>query len=225
MAKKKAISVASATDTGTALLQAIAAGTVERVSKDQATPFMPPNPQLIEVNTADLDEQGRAAVRLSAAGVAHLELVAKGTVQVTSEPVASPYAIITNAVLPPSRRGEGLRGGAPKVYPFDDLAVGQTFFVPISVKHPDPVKTLGSTVSSANMRYATETGATKQVNRAKRGSDKKALLDEKGEKIMELVTVPVYEYSRKFALRAVVKGTAYGDWVAPDTGALIARVK
>jgi hypothetical protein len=110
------------------------------------------------------------------------------------------------------------------VYPFDSLEVGQSFFVPVSEKHPDPVKTLGSTVSSANMRYAEETGEHKTVNRAKRGEDRKALLDASGNKIMEQVSIPVYKHTRKFSIRGVEAGKSYGSWIAPATGALIARV-
>ncbi len=203
------------------LLTAIAGGQVTHISKEDASPLLSHEPALIEVNTNMLDDQGRAMVRLTAPGQAMLN----GSGVTTGEAKASPYAVITNAELPPSKRGFGGRGGAPTVYPFDSLEVGQSFFVPVSEKHPNPVKTLGSTVSSANMRFAQDTGETKIVERAKRGKRNKLELDASGNKIMETKTVPVYKFTRKFSIRAVEAGKSYGAWTAPATGALIARTQ
>jgi hypothetical protein len=133
--------------------------------------------------------------------------------------------VISGAVLPASKRGSGLGGGAPVKYPFDKLEVGGSFFVPISEKLPNPVKTLGSTVSSANMRYAKETGETKEVERAKRGVKNKLVLDANGNKIIEKKIVPVYSFERKFEIRGVEAGKVCGSWTAPATGALIQRTK
>jgi hypothetical protein len=208
------------------LLQAMAASTdTFYISKDDGLPLLTNDPALIEVNTAMTDANGNAAARLTEAGA---KLVAGDKPAPTNEaageaPKPSPYAIIKNATLPPSKRGNK-GGGAPTQYPFADLEVGASFFVPVSEKHPEPVKTLGSTVSSANMRYAVKTGETKEVSRAKRGDDKKAVMGTDGKKIMEKVQVPVYKYDRKFSIRGVEKGKSYGEWVAPADGALIARV-
>ena len=95
--------------------------------------------------------------------------------------------------------------------------------IPVSDKHKDPVKTLGSTVSSANMRFAEPTGETKQVNRTKRGPGNKAVKDQNGENVRETKTVDVYKPTRKFNIRPVEAGVSYGQWVAPANGALIAR--
>ena len=205
------------------LLASIANATEQSyISKDDATPLLANDPVLIEVNTGMLDGNGNAAVRLTAAGAKLVADATPGTVATGEAPKASPYAIISNAVLPPSKRGNK-GGGAPTQYPFADLEVGQSFFVPKSDKHPDPVKTLGSTVSSANMRYAVKTGETKEVSRAKRGEGNKAVLVD-GNKVMEKVQVPVYKFERKFSIRGVEKGKSYGEYVAPADGALIARV-
>lgn len=192
-----------------------------RVSQANGLPLLNANPPLIEVNVDDVvaDE---AQARLTDAGTVYLGLYpAKAAAK--EAPKTSPFEIITGAVLPPNKRGGG-GGGAPTIYPFDKLEIGQTFFVPVSEKHPDPVKTLGSTVSSANHRYAEKTDQTKTVNRAKRGEGNKAVKDAAGNKIMETVTVPVYKATRKFSIRKVEKGVKYGNWTAPDNGALIARV-
>ncbi len=205
------------------LLQAIANGTVMRISRDDAWPMLPPqsDPPLIEVNTNDIVD-GQAAVRLTNEGL----IMVGGGAQVNPVDAvmthSNGYAIISNATLPPAKRGG--RGGAPVQYPFDKLDVGQSFFVGVSSKHPNPLKTLGSTVSSANMRYSEETGEMKTVQRTKRGKKNKAVVDEQGNKIKETVTVPVRKQTRKFTIRAVKAGVKYGDWTAESDGALIARV-
>ena len=209
MAKKK-ISV------NTALLSAIAIGNVTHVSRDNGLPLVQAG--LIEVNTDILDDSGNAAVRLTDRG----KIMVNGGESASS--ATAKYAVISDAVLPASKR-KGGGGGAPVVYPFDSLEIGQSFFVPVSEKHNDPVKTLGSTVSSANMRYAVDTGETKTVVRTKRGPKNHAMLDENGEKIRETVEAPVYRYTRRFSLRPVTAGVTYGNWIAPSDGALIARVR
>lgn len=206
------------------LLAGIAAGTVTHISKDDGLPLLKHDPQLIDVNTEMLDAAGNAAVRLTEAGKAMVAEAGKPAPVAAPSNGAAKYAVISNAVLPASkRRGGG--GGAPTVYPFDTMEVGNSFFVPVSEKHKDPVKTLGSTVSSANMRFAVDTGQTKTVERTKRGPKNKAVLDAAGNKIRETVTVPVYKHTRKFSIRPVKAGQKYGEWVAPADGALIARVE
>lgn len=194
-------------------------GTVFYLSKDEADPLLNADPAVIEVNTGMLDPTGKAAARLTPAGEA---ILSKPDAEVAEK---SPYEVISGAVLPESKRG-AKGGGAPIIYPFHKLEIGQVFFVPVSDKHPNPVKTLGSTVSSANMRYAEKTGETKQVERTmKDKTTKKAVTNGNGEKVKETVTVPVYKYSRKFTLRSVKAGETYGNWTAPGDGALIGRVE
>ena len=197
------------------------------VSHPEGLPLVNFDPQLIEVNTEQLDPAGNAAARLTDAGKALV--VASGASPVISDAVSEApksglYSVISGAVLPPSKRGNKGGGGAPTVYPFETMEIGHSFFVPVSEKHPDPVKTLGSTVSSANMRFAVDTGQKKSVTRAKRGVKNRAVLDAAGNKIMETVEVPVYKHTRKFSIRPVAAGVQYGEWVAPADGALIARV-
>lgn len=203
-----------------ALLQAIAAGTVTHVSQDEATSAgMALNPPLIEVNTGDVVD-GKAAVRLSEAGK---EMLHQPVAQPAGAPSVSPFALISGAVLPASKRKGGGGSGAPKKYPFDEMVVGQTFFVPATAAVPDPVKKLGSTVSSANMRYAEKTGETKTVERTVRGAGNKAVKNPDGSNQRETKTVDVYRQTRKYVIRPVVKGETYGAWVADADGALIGR--
>lgn len=224
MAKKT--KVVASDGVSIALLQNIATATAENrlvyLNQAEGEPLL--KKALIEINTAVVDpnDATRVASRITQAGLDYLKNATATSAKV--ENMEQPaFSIITNAVLPPSKRGSK-GGGAPTIYPFDKMEIGQSFFVGKSEKHPDPVKTLGSTVSSANMRFAEETGETKQVERTKRGSDHKAVVDANGNKVKETVTVPVYKFTRKFALRSVKAGEKYGDWVAPADGALIARI-
>jgi flagellin-like hook-associated protein FlgL len=201
--------------------KATAEGGFAYVTKEQGLPLMQHNPPLIDINTAMTDGNGGAAARLTAAG---FEMLKDATQSVADAPSAGGYKIIQGAALPTSKRGNR-GGGAPTVYPFDNLEIGDTFFVPVSDKHKDPVKTLGSTVSSANMRYAVETGETEVVERAKRGKRNKLVLDDAGNKIMEKVERKKYNFTRKFSIRAVEAGKVYGSWTAPMDGAMIGRVQ
>lgn len=204
------------------LLQGIASGNVMRVTQEEGLPLIQHNPPLIEVNIEDVVD-GKAAVRLTQEGFNMINPNDNLPVAVASNShVASNYAIISNAALPAAKRGG--RGGAPVQYPFDALEVGQSFFVPVSSKHVNPTKTLGSTVSSANMRFSVETGEMKTVERTKRGDGNKAVIDAQGNKIREMVTIPVRKQTRKFSIRPVKAGVAYGGWTAEQDGALIARV-
>jgi hypothetical protein len=205
------------------LLLKITHGTVKFVTKTEGESVgLLHSPPLIEVNIGMIDPEDPMKVlcRITPAGAQYL--TANNNFNEVN-PVTSGYEVITNAVLPSSKRGGG-GGGAPIKYPFDKLEVGNSFFVPATAKLPNPLKTLGSTISSANLRYANVTGE-KVVTRAKRGEKNKLVLDANGDKIMETKTVPVYEFTRKFSIRGVEAGKSYGSWVAPDNGALIARVQ
>lgn len=209
----------------TSIANATKANSFVYVSKADGLPMTEHKPEpLIMVNTNMADDQGNVAARATDAGYAYLAQAASAISKSAGASVSSPYEVISNAVLPPTKR-KGGGGGAPVVYPFDKLEVGGSFFVPVSEKHSDPVKTLGSTVSSANLRYAEETGETKEVVRSKRGEKNKLVLDANGEKIMEKVIRPIYRYTRRFSIRPVESGVKYGDWIAPADGALIARTE
>lgn len=175
---------------------------------------------LIEVDTTNIDENGAAAARLTQKGIDGMP--APKTVSAAGA-AASNFALITNAVLPESKRGFGRTAGVSK-YPFADMQVGNSFFVANSdVEGGDALKKLTSTVSNMNNKYRTETGETETKTRTKRGEGNKAVLDEAGNKVKETVTVPVYRQDRKFSIRGVKNGEKYGEWVAPADGALIGR--
>lgn len=155
---------------------------------------------LVEINPAMVNEAGEIATRATQAGIESLDSGAIVADNATSE---ANYAIaetgktekvksmfkIEDSIPVPTISGRG-RGG--NVYPFDQLEVGQSFFVANSEDKPNAAKSLASTVSSATARYAvpSEDGATK-TNKA-------------GE------VVPVMVETRKFVVRSVEENGVKG---------------
>jgi hypothetical protein len=205
------------------IVEATQSGNHFMVTREEATPFMNHAPALIEVNMG-IVEGDKAAARATAEGIAMVQVKHQESTAVTSgAAVVSSFQLLKGVELPASRRGQGLRGSRTK-YPFDQMGIGDSFFVPVSEDIPEPIKTLSSVVSSANMRYAEETGETKTVTRSKRGPDRKTVF-ENGVKVKETVDIPVHKFTRKYEIRGVKSGVSYGTWTAPSDGVLIARSK
>lgn len=197
-----------------ALSAIIASGTV---TSDVGKPLV--RDGLIEVHPDDMAgnvEPARA--KLTQKGI---DGMPKAPAPAGAVSTPSNFAIIDGVVLPPSKRGAGRVAGPPK-YPFADLLPGKSFFVPVSEAVPNPLKTLGSAVVNATNKYRVDTGKTEEVERTVR-EGKKAKLDATGNKIKEKATVPVYEYPRKFAIRAVKAGDQLGSWKAEADGVIISR--
>lgn len=146
---------------------------------------------LVEINPAMVNEAGEIATRATQAGIESLEsgaiVVGNATTEANSETAATGTTQkaktmfqIENDVPVPVISG---RGRGCNVYPFNQLEVGQSFFVANSESKPNAAKSLASTVSSATARYAvaSEDGATKT--------------NKKGE------VVPVLVKTRKFVVR------------------------
>ena len=148
---------------------------------------------LVEINPAMVNEAGEIATRATQACIESLGSGALVLDNATSEAnsaiaetgktekVKSMFKIEDSIPVPTiSGRGRGVN-----VYPFDRLAVGQSFFVPNSEDKPNAAKSLASTVSSAAARYAVpaEDGSTKT--------------NKKGE------VVPVMVKTRMFVVRRV----------------------
>ena len=90
--------------------------------------------------------------------------------------------------------------GRAEVYPFEQLGVGHSFFVPATEKRPEPHKSLVSTVNQATLRYS------KVIEGAKAGTR----VNRQGK------VVPLTEPTRVFKL---VKGERAGV-----TGARVFRI-
>ena len=155
---------------------------------------------LVEINPGMTDENGYVATRATQKGIESLDSAATVADNATSEATSATAATgetqkvktmfkIEDSIPVPTISGRG-RGG--NVYPFDQLEVGQSFFVANSEDKPNAAKSLASTVSSATARYAvaSEDGATKT--------------NKKGE------TVPVMVETRKFVVRSVEENGVKG---------------
>ena len=151
---------------------------------------------LVEINPAMTNEAGEIATRATQKGIESLdtgngngdnaptEATSETAVIGKTQKVKTMFQIEDNVPVP-AISGRG-RGG--ETYPFEQLAVGQSFFVANSEDKPNAAKSLASTVSSATARYAvaSEDGATKT--------------NKNGE------TVPVMVETRKFIVRSVEGG-------------------
>lgn len=151
---------------------------------------------LVEINPAMTNEAGEIATRATQKGIESLdtgngngdnaptEATSETAVTGKTEKVKTMFQIEDNVPVP-AISGRG-RGG--ETYPFEQLAVGQSFFVANSESKPNAAKSLASTVSSATARYAVpaEDGRTKT--------------NKKGE------IVPVMVETRKFIVRSVEGG-------------------
>ena len=148
---------------------------------------------LVEINPAMVNEAGEIATRATQAGIESLDsgaiVVDNATTEANSETAdtgktekVKSMLKIEDSIPVPTISGRG-RGG--NVYPFDQLAVGQSFFVANDESKPNAAKSLASTVCSATARYAVpaEDGSTKT--------------NKKGE------VVPVMVETRKFVVRSV----------------------
>lgn len=199
-----------------ALLNSIATGAVTRVNQTNGKPLL--DEGLILVNTADVvgDE---AAVQITPAGVEYLKNANSPTEEVKGKPM---YGIMKGIPIPPSNRGNRKGAGAPTVYNFAEMEVGDSFFVPNSDK-PDAFKKMQSTVSAQNHKYSEPTGETESVEVTKRGKGNKAELDANGNKIKETVMRQKRKPIRKYVSRPITAGMVLGTWTAPEDGALIAR--
>jgi hypothetical protein len=212
-----------------AIANATAASAVFYVSQADGLPLVQHNPPLItvDVNSKDPSDASKVAAKLTDAG-AQL-LASQGQNNEHTKPVHN-YSVQSGGLVLPKTERKGFGGGAPTKYPFETMQVGDYFFVPNSdVEKGDAFKTMSSAVGSANQRFAedvVENGVikTKQVERAKRGPDHKAIKGPDGKNEKETVTVNEKRFTKKFVCRAVKKGVEYGNWTAPDDGAVITRV-
>jgi len=199
--------------TQTALLVAIANATLSEigflhVSEKDAKGLVALG--LVEQNPELLDADGNIATRATPAGIeasgANQE---QGELQV-EEPAENPpetapvaaqamptgkpaFDIESNIARPERKRS----GNGRNLYPFDVLEVNQSFFIPPTEKHPEPWKSLQSTVSSASARYAVAVEGQTKLNR-------------KG------VEVPVMKHTRKFSIYEDVKDGVRGARVFRD---------
>lgn len=117
---------------------------------------------LVEINPGITNEAGEVATRATQKGIDSMNTNTGATPTPTpgAAAIKSAFKLDDAVELPTIKRGG--RGG--NVYPFDEMAKGQSFFVAATADKPDPAKSLASTVSSATARYAVEVeGETEEV--------------------------------------------------------------
>lgn len=118
---------------------------------------------LVELNPAGPNDKGETLTRATQKGIDSMNTASNtGTAAASTSAVSSGFAIDDGIALP-TISGRG-RAGAT-VYPFDKLAVGQSFFVPNSEDKPNAAKSLASTVSSATARYAEPVEGETRIDR------------------------------------------------------------
>lgn len=151
--------------------------------------------QFVEQNETISNEAGEFATRATQKGIEEVTNANANTDQNTNTnagstgaaPVATNFAVVADIPMPGASRG----GRGSETYPFDSLQAGQSFFVPATEAKPNPAKSLASTVTSANERYAVEIEGETRVNR-------------KGN------TVPATRQEREFAVRSIEDGAPWG---------------
>lgn len=112
-------------------------------------------------------------------------------------PTVSKFEIEANVPMPTKTRGT-----RKSAFPFDQLEIGQSFFVPNSnFKSGDAAKSLASTVNNANKQHSKETG---EMRTNRKGNQ-----------------VPATKQLRQFIVRADTKQTEAG----PVEGARVFRVE
>ena len=145
--------------------------------------------ELVEVNAAMVDTEGSSATRATQKGIEYMTTQTHAAPAVKPDAVAAAaptpvrFSIEKNVEIPTSKRGPR----AVSVYPFDDMEINDSFFIPATAEKPNPAKQLASTVSSAQRRYATQ--STTETVTTRKGN-----------------VVPKLHYTRTFVLRAVPGG-------------------
>lgn len=154
---------------------------------------------LVEFND-EIKDGNKVAVRASDAGVAAFG--AQNPTGTTNAPAggvdpAASFKITKGIAMPAIKRRVGEATGSK--YPFDAMEVGDSFHVAKTEAMPNPAKSLASSVTAANMRYAEKAEGT---HKTPKGND-----------------VPNYKYTRHYQIRAVDKTDPDGE------GARIWRTK
>ena len=130
----------------------------------EVRPLADHKPALVEINEGTTDDNGNVAVRATAEGISHFATIS--TKETTSAPaVKSSFEVmdVPADIMQAANERRRVSRGVGEKYPFASLEVGKGFFVAATEKMPEPAKSLASTVSSAQSRYAEETDELETV--------------------------------------------------------------
>lgn len=182
---------------------------------------------LAETNTEIADGE-KFAVRATEKGVAENDASkneGSSNMPDTEAPAASSFQIIQGTAPLTKKRARR----ASSTYPFDTMPVLGMFFVPATEDKSNPAKSMASTVSSANKRFATDSGNTKTVTSKtyQLGADGKRAKDANGKLIptgTETKTVPVLTPGKTFDVFPVEAGEEVAGFTAPAKGVVVQRL-
>ena len=108
---------------------------------------------MVEKHPTEKNANGEPLIRITDAGKALVEKFAALTPRATPAVPDGGFAIVTGFTMPEPKR----LAARTAVYPFEQLEIGQGFFIPVSDDNKEPWKRMTSTVSSANKRYSDST--------------------------------------------------------------------
>jgi hypothetical protein len=131
---------------------------------------------LIEVVNAIPDGAGNVQVRITDTGAAAFDTSQAPKVSVSEAgatsgvtlATASSYTVEDGFEVPPSKRGGAYRTSP---YPFETMQVKQSFFIPNTEARPNVAKSMASTVSGINKRFAKNGKPNKFTVRARTVAD------------------------------------------------------
>lgn len=124
---------------------------------------------LLKGNVLGSGETATIQVKASDAVIAAVQALPPVVAAVKNVIVPGSIAIESGIEVPEVKRGN-VRTSA---YPFAQLEIGQSFFMPVTETMPNPAKTLATVVSSATRRYKTATPARVFTIRAVNDADGK----------------------------------------------------
>lgn len=163
----------------------------------------------VEINKTLENDAGEFATRATAKHLQQNESTNTVNQTVTIAPASADkpkFEVESGVAIPEfTRKSSGLRAGRSAIYPFDNLAVGQSFFVP-NVGDKVAAKAMASTVAGANVRFSEEIPGVTRVNR-------------KG------VTVPATKQLRKFKIFDTVRTIQVDGVDTVQKGARVFRVE
>lgn len=139
------------------------------------------------------------AVRATAEALAEYQASQSTPASNTTTVAPTAFKLVSGVPIPSVKRRGG-KGAA--VYPFEQMEVGQSFFIAATAEKPNPAKSLTSTTASATRRFATPNGERE--------------IERKGVKKM----VKAYTPTKVFEVRAIEDGT---PWGATGKGAAVYR--
>jgi len=128
-----------------------AAGRVT-VPKTLADQILKEEPTLIKIQ-GEPDPTGSVIVYATSLGIQAVTGKAPEAAPAPGAVASTPskFKLETGFVVPESKRGAFLKS---ETYPFASMQIGESFFVASTDEKPNPAKSLASTVSSTNKRYA-----------------------------------------------------------------------